>query len=128
MPSPSSLPLDHTAIGVSIACAAHCLVLPAASAAAPVLTSFAHSEWVHWAMLFVAAPVAILALARKGSRPASWWLAGLGIGALLLGVLEIPDHDWEIPLTVCGGLLLAVAHWINLRARSQAAHDHPSHA
>jgi hypothetical protein len=122
MASTHELPLDHTAIGLSIGCAAHCLLLPAVAAAAPSLGTLAEAEWVHWAMLALAAPVALVALSRKGAPTLSWALAGLGVLALLLGVLEIPSHDWETPLTVAGGLLLALAHIWNLRVRHLRSH------
>jgi hypothetical protein len=47
----------------------------------------------------------------------AWTAAGLGLGLLLAGALELPSHAWETPLTVTGSLLLAATHVWNARRR-----------
>ena len=58
------------AIGLSIACLAHCLALPVAAAFLPVLGVGSEAAWAHWAFVAVAAPLSI------------WTLAGPPRGAL----------------------------------------------
>jgi hypothetical protein len=111
---------DGVAISASGLCLVHCLALPAASAALPILGVAADAEWVHWVFLAVAAPAAALAF-REGVDAASWALRGLavaGVGLLLLGALGWPSHAWETAMTVAGGGILIGAHvWNFLRRR-----------
>ena len=54
---------DYIAIGLSLACLAHCLALPLAAAFLPLLSTQAEAAWVHWAFVALAAPVSAWALA-----------------------------------------------------------------
>ena len=111
---------DMAAIGLSIACLAHCLALPVAAAFLPVLGVGSEAAWAHWAFVAVAAPLSIWTLAwppRGALRPLPMTLAALGLTALVLGAAEWPRHDWETLITVGGALLLSAAHGINLRRR-----------
>ncbi len=114
--------LDGAAIGLSLGCAAHCLALPMAAAFLPFLEAAAEAEWVHWVMFGLAAPVTILAL-RHAHTP--WLLrvvAAIGLLGILLGAVGWPDHEWEAPLTIAGGTVLAIVHLIN------TLHVHPRSA
>jgi hypothetical protein len=94
---------------------AHCLVLPLAAAFSPLLAAWAEAEWVHAAVVLMAAPLSALALWRRGQRPA---VIALALGGLsLMGLGLWPFHDQETPLTVGGSLLLASAHIVNWRRR-----------
>ena len=111
---------DMAAIGLSIACLAHCLALPVAAAFLPVLGLGSEAAWAHWAFVAVAAPLSIWTLAfppRGALRPLPLTLAALGLTALVLGAAEWPTHELETPITVGGALLLSAAHGINLRRR-----------
>lgn len=116
--------LDLSAVGLSILCLIHCLALPALSLLLPVLGVFARAEWIHVAFVLVAAPVAVLAFVDlRTRRPRSWRLLSIAGGGLLLmlaGAAELPSADYERPMTVAGGLLLAIAHIANLHRR----HEH----
>ena len=111
---------DMAAIGLSIACLAHCLALPLAAAFLPMLGLATEAVWVHWAFVAVAAPLSIWTLGwppRGALRPLPLSLAALGLTALVLGAAEWPSHAMETPITVAGALLLSAAHGINLRRR-----------
>ncbi|WP_292104875.1 MerC domain-containing protein [Brevundimonas sp.] len=111
---------DIAAIGLSIACLAHCLALPVAAAFLPMLGLATEAAWAHWAFVAVAAPLSIWTLAwppRGALRPLPLSLAVLGLTALVLGAAEWPSHEMETPMTVVGALLLSAAHVINLRRR-----------
>lgn len=106
--------LDASAIGLSGLCMLHCLALPFAAVALPMLGGLAEAEWLHLAFVMAAAPLAVLSLTR--GRPLSWPLIGLAFGGLALmtaGALGLPSHDWETGLTLAGGLMLAGAHGLN---------------
>jgi hypothetical protein len=112
-------PFDLAAIGLSGACLLHCLALPVAAVFIPFLSSYTHAHWVHWLFVALAIPLSILALYRGdagGQRRLGLWAgAGLGIALLTLGALGVPTHDWETPLTVLGGSVLALVHYLNYR-------------
>ena len=111
---------DMAAIGLSIACLAHCLALPLAAAFLPMLGLATEPVWVHWAFVAVAGPLSIWTLGwppRGALRPLPLSLAALGLTALVLGAAEWPSHAMETPITVAGALLLSAAHGINLRRR-----------
>lgn len=111
---------DMAAIGLSIACLAHCLALPVAAAFLPVLGLGSESAWVHWGFVGVAAPLSIWTLAwppRGALRILPAALATIGLTALVLGAAGWPGHDWETSITVGGALVLSAAHGINLRRR-----------
>lgn len=125
-PSAAARPhADYIAIGLSLACLAHCLALPLAAAFLPLLSTQAEAAWVHWAFVALAAPVSAWALAwppRGALGPAPVALAALGIAALIAGAAGWPAHELETPITVIGGSLISAAHLINLRRRR---HRHP---
>lgn len=124
--NPAATALDISAVSLSALCLAHCLALPALALALPMLSTWADAEWVHLALLLVAAPIAALAFVDlRSGRPHSWAMLGVaaaGLGLMLAGALEFPGHDWERPLTLLGGLMLAGAHIANWRRRHAHAH------
>jgi len=96
-------------------CLVHCLALPVLSAGLPALGALAEAEWVHLAILVMAAPTAALALLRPGHglRPSrlGLTLGGSGLGLLAIGV--VGPHAYEHWANVAGGLGLASAHIFN---------------
>ena len=96
---------DFAAIGLSFLCMIHCLALPVAASLLPLFGAFAEAPWVHWAFAATAAPIAAWTLTRPDAH----------------GRREWPSHELETPVTVSGGLMLAVAHLLNWRCRP---HDH----
>ncbi|MFN3521956.1 MAG: MerC domain-containing protein [Phenylobacterium sp.] len=109
--------LDRSAIGLSGLCLIHCLALPAAAVALPMLGSLASAEWVHVAFVALAAPLSAFALGRSGAwrSPLLAGLAAFGLGLLAAGAFVAPTHGLETAMTVVGGLCLALCHGLNLR-------------
>lgn len=118
--------LDAAAAALSSLCLLHCLLLPLGLGLAPALlglSSLHGPVWLHWALLLLAAPVSILALKRGhdlhgDSSP--WKLAALGFGLMAAGALAHESGPAEQALTVLGGLVVALAHWRNWKARHPA--------
>ncbi|ESQ81256.1 MerC domain-containing protein [Asticcacaulis sp. YBE204] len=114
--------MDLMAITLSGLCLAHCLLLPFAIAALPVLGQVAGSHVVHQVLILIAAPLSIWTLSRsKGWRkPGVAILAGLGL-ALLTGAAFIPvliAH--ETLISVVGAMMVACAHYINTQRHRDA--------
>ena len=121
--------LDASAVGLSALCLVHCLALPALALMLPVLGLWARAEWVHVVFVLIAAPIAAASFVQLPTlRVRSWrllGLAGLGLGLMCAGALELPVAALERPLTLLGGLLLAGAHLANWRRRHDHAHPCP---
>lgn len=116
--SPSTGVLDVAGVGLSVLCLVHCAALPLAAALLPALAVWGEAEWVHWAFLALAASVSAMVLLRPtcfSYARGLIGLAGVGLALMLFGALEWPDHGWEEPLTIVGGLLVAAAHLLNWR-------------
>lgn len=115
---------DGLAIGASILCLIHCLLLPMVIVMLPALAAFlAVPEEFHlWALVF-AAPTSLFALVRGYPRhhwigPALMVLPGLVL--LALGALAATAAWLETALTVPGAILLALGHALNWRALRHA--------
>lgn len=115
---------DAVAAAISGICLVHCLLLPVGLGLAPAVSAqlggFWHGpEWLHWALILVAAPISVHALWRgHGVHGDAWpWrLAALGFVSLAAGALAHPFGHWEQVLTTTGAALLVLAHWRNWRA------------
>lgn len=94
-------------------CLVHCLVLPLAAAALPLVGSWAESAWVHIGLVMIAAPVAARALLVGRRAPAVIALGGGGIALLIFGAFG--PHAAEHAATVAGSLMLVLAHLLNWR-------------
>ena len=114
--APSSF-LDASAVGLSGLCLAHCLALPLVAAFSPLLATWAEAEWVHAAVIGMAAPISIFALWRRSKGAAIIGLSALGLAILTLGAFHWPSAELETPITVTGSLVLAGAHILNWRRR-----------
>ncbi len=149
-PSAPSRLADGVALGLSGACLVHCLSVPLVVAAAPALANgLLTQSWVHPALLALAAPAAVWALAEGGRRHRRWglpaFLAAVGLSVMLVAAAPDMWHDaiqtmalhgvWhaaEQPLTVLGVLVLSAGHLVNWRrtraaAPHCAAHGHVHH-
>ena len=122
--------LDRVGIGVSVACAVHC-VLAALLAAAPAFAATAAPglgegfEWLETALLWIALGVGAFALipAYLREHRRAWPLVLFGAGlALVASVRAVEVEGAELAGTVSGVALIASAHLLNLRSR------HHSHA
>jgi len=120
--------IDVAACGLSAACLAHCLALPVAASLLPMLGPVADAEWIHWLFVVSAAPLAIVAFARRGTSTLLRLLAIAGVLLLIAGAAGVPDHDWETSLSVAGALCLAGAHTLNALKTTRRGRSHPAAA
>lgn len=112
---------DRVGAIASFLCAIHCALLPFVLALLPFvgLGFLADHRFERIFVLFACA-LATLALGRgyrRNQEPLPLLLAVPGIALLVLGVvyLEGPSVITHSVLVTCGGLLLAAAHFVNLR-------------
>ncbi|MCW5725520.1 MAG: MerC domain-containing protein [Maricaulaceae bacterium] len=127
--------LDASGVGLSLVCLAHCLLIPVAAAAAPMLAPGA-AHWLgashdwHLALFLIAAPVAVIGLLWGARLARAGWrtLAAAGFGLVLmgLGAAHVAEGWGEAALTVTGVTILAGAHAANWRARARQGHAHQS--
>ena len=126
---------DRLGIALSVVCLVHCLLLPFAVAAIPLLAApWLESNGVHIAMAVLLLPVALLAVipglrvhGRKSVAAAM--LAGLSlISTAAFAGEALLTREWEIGLTVLGGAILVCAHAVNLllcrTCPACTTHDH----
>jgi len=73
---------------------------------------------VHWILLGVALPISALALWVGYSRfgnVRSVVLGAAGLLVMFLGASHLLGRNLEVALTLAGVVLVAVAHWLNIR-------------
>ncbi|MPT47346.1 MAG: MerC domain-containing protein [Sphingobium sp.] len=110
--------LDHMAIGLSALCAVHCLLTVVILSALTSLGHFFTSPIIHEVGLVLAILVGAAALGRGVLRhrlllPAFIGICGLG----LMGFAITMGHGLgEGVVTLCGVALVALAHYLNMRA------------
>lgn len=123
-PKPNSW-MDATAIGLSGLCLAHCLLLPFAVAALPVLGQVAGNHLVHQVLILLAAPLSIWALHRTGGwkKPlvAASGVVGLGLLAAAAFAPVVAAH--ETLISIVGAVFIAGAHYLNSRLH-RVGHKH----
>lgn len=131
--SKSANTIDATGIGLSALCVAHCLLLPTAAAAVPLLAPgivelFGDTHEWHWTLLAIAAPVSLVGLGWGAYVTRSGWLTivvGLaGLALMALGAMHLYGPVMETVLTLAGVTVLAGAHVANWRARARHGHVH----
>jgi len=118
----SSESLDAVAMGISALCVVHCLATPILLVLFPIIggTLFA-SHAFHALLLLLVLPTSTVALYlgyRRHGAPLALRLGVLGMGILLVAAAlgpEILGDGGERATTSAGGVVLAVAHFINLR-------------
>jgi carbon starvation protein CstA len=124
---------DKLAIGLSMACAAHCVLTPAALVLLPALAATPlGSEQFHIWMLVVVLPTSLFAIGMGCRRHRDAFvltLAIIGISLLVLAVLvgEALNGAWgDRVLTLIGSGFVVVAHVQNYRRcwRAGCAHGH----
>ncbi|MCX4027025.1 MerC domain-containing protein [Endozoicomonas sp. SM1973] len=114
--------IDKTAVSLSIACIAHCLLLPIAMVALPVLTTVSlEDELFHQLLLIGVLPISIIALTMGCRKHKSWRVVFLGaIGLVILSLTAFFGHDvlgesGEKLATLVGASIIAVGHIRNHR-------------
>ena len=113
---------DKMAIGLSLLCIAHCLLLPVALLLLPTATMLLalKNELVHGGILLSVIPVSLVALYFGYMKHQTKSLVALTLSGLLVLVCAFFTHDLigdtgEIVLTVVGSILLAQGHLRNYR-------------
>jgi hypothetical protein len=118
---------DKAAIGLSFACAVHCLALPVALLMLPTLAASAvGDEHFHQWMLMVVLPTSLIALIMGCHKHRDIKVLRLGLlGLLLLSLTAFFGHELlgeigeKISSVLCASLI-AVAHFKNHRLCKQA--------
>jgi hypothetical protein len=113
---------DKLAIGLSLACAIHCLALPVLLVLLPGIAALQlDNESFHLWMIIAVLPSSIYALTLGCKQHKRYQLLLLGsiglllmVSALLLGEALIGELGEKI-LTTVGGGFVAVGHWFNYR-------------
>ncbi|MEO1304363.1 MAG: MerC domain-containing protein [Pseudomonadota bacterium] len=111
--------IDGSAITLSSLCLIHCLLLPVMAATLPIAGVLAEAEWLHRAFILFALPFSAIALTSRNITWPIGLLIVFGFGSLVAGGFIEALHDYEVQLTVIGGLALAMGHILRLtRAHS----------
>jgi len=122
---------DKAAIGLSLFCAVHCLLLPVTLIMLPSLaaTTFGGEEFHQW-MLVAVLPISLLALTLgcRKHREMSIMLLGL-MGLIIILVAALFGHDLfgeigEKVATLLGASLIALSHVRNQSLCHQHNCDH----
>lgn len=120
--SDSQIMADKSAIGLSLLCALHCLVLPLLVVLLPAAVAVRlGGEAFHYWMVFTVVPVSAFALTlgcRRHGRYAIVLVGAAGLVILCLSV-AIGHEAWgdagEKALTLLGASLIALGHLWNYR-------------
>lgn len=117
--SPRQRLLDGLAIGASILCLVHCLLLPLVILLLPMLALVLNvPEAFHLAVFLLAVPTSLLALGagqRRHRRGSPLAVALPGLLLMAAGLSLARTEGMETALTVAGSLLLAAGHILNWR-------------
>jgi hypothetical protein len=114
--------LDALSIGLSGLCVVHCLALPVIAGFLPTLGTVLGWDGFHQALVLTALPASVWAMmSKKGWRRLDV-VAPLSIGfVFLIAAAFVPALvAFETPLSVIGALLIALAHWRNMKAKPKA--------
>ncbi|MEC8860379.1 MAG: MerC domain-containing protein [Pseudomonadota bacterium] len=114
--------LDKTAIGLSMACAIHCLLLPVIVALLPAIaaTTLGDEAFHKWMLLGVL-PTSLLALTMGCRKHGSWRAAIIGAGGLTVLIFtaffghDVFGETGEVVATLIGATIVALAHLKNQR-------------
>lgn len=121
---------DRIGATASFLCAIHCALLPFVLALLPFLgLEFLADHRFERGFVFFACALASVALIRgfrRHQRPLPLMLAIPGLALLIFGVTFAQHFSIVLHsvMVTCGGLLLASAHFVNLRRDSRLPHAH----
>ena len=114
--------MDKAAIGLSLVCVVHCLLLPVAIIMIPALgATFLEDETFHYAILFLVLPTSLIALGlgcRKHGHLGRLLMGLTGLSVLFLILILGEERIGEIGekvSTVAGSAIIAFAHLRNFR-------------
>ena len=117
---------DRAAIGLSLLCAVHCLLLPIAVALSPTVAALGiDDESFHQWMIVGVLPISVFALYLGCVKHRNYRILSIGVaGLLVLGLTILLGHETlgetgEKAMTLLGALLISISHWRNYRACQQ---------
>ena len=123
-----SLNWDRIGIALSGICMVHCLALPVAVAAMPVLTmGLGHSHLFHALILILVVPTVLLALRRAHRQGLVMTLLGIGLLLIIAGLSSGSfwhNFTLETILTVAGSIFLVGGHITNYLTHSKCQTHH----
>ena len=109
--------LNKAAIGISLVCTVHCLLVPILLIAAPSAALLApFDESVHRGLILLLLPTSLIGLALGCSQHRQWPIFFLGLAGLLVSIASVTvAHDilgetWEIVGTLSGAALICLSH------------------
>lgn len=117
---------DKAAVLLSGLCLVHCLALPVLVVFLPFLSELSDGH-LHAQLLVFVIPVSVFAFAVGFRRHRNWTVIGagvLGMAVLAIGGTYVHSHYGlaaDRALTICGSIILAVAHFFNSRQSSHRA-------
>lgn len=126
---PLAVAADRIGATASLLCAVHCALLPFVLALLPLIglgfLADHRFERVFVACAAALASVTIFTAWRRHRRLHALFLLMPGIALLLAGiVIDIGAHEWlHTALVVCGGVLVASAHGVNLVLSHRHVHN-----
>ena len=129
--------LDRIAISLSAFCALHCVVLALIAGLLPLLFGLGqhgdhvHDFLFHEIILFLILPISLPALwlgYRQHRQLLPIFVSAFGLLLLLIVTAFVDDMidkglvalEYETLLTLTGGTIHAVGHWLNLKATTRA--------
>lgn len=120
---------DKLAIGLSLACAIHCLALPVLLVLLPSMAALQlDNEAFHLWMIAAVLPSSVYALSigcKQHKRYQLLFLGAIGLALLILALVLGEDRvgeDGEKMLTVAGAGFVAIGHWLNFRLCHAQSH------
>ena len=116
----TQLATDRFAIGMSLACAIHCLFMPSFFVVSSSFFSVSfNSELIHYFILLMAVPISVFALhlgMKNHKSPRLFAVGAIGLITLILAALigeSALGELGETSLTVSGSILVIFAHFRN---------------
>ena len=114
---------DKIAIGLSIACAAHCLLMPTFVLALPLFFSGQlDNELFHRLMLWVIVPVSLYALTSGYNNHKKIPIFYLGLAGILMLISAVTIEEiflGEELITLLGSIIISLAHFLNWKNCTQ---------
>jgi len=119
--------LDNIGITASTLCAIHCAVVPVLFTSLPLLgLGFLANAWVEWGMIIFALMIGVysigLSYLRTHRQPLPLFLLITGFVIIMLG--HAFQKGWaEVVIVPAGGLLIAIAHFVNYKCTGACRHN-----
>jgi hypothetical protein len=110
---------DRLGISASILCAIHCFATPVLVLSMPAIGGFFSHAAFHWVVAAVIFPIAVFALwlgYREHRYTKMLWLGGAGLVLMASAISVEPGTIYETIGMVAAGMLLSMAHYLNLQA------------